>query len=116
MKNLLLSAAFILLFVAGINAQGRFSVKNRVDQMKQRLSLTDEQAAKVDSILTVQMDQARNLDVTGSERRDAMRKIMADSNAKIDSLLTDTQRVEFQKMLDERRNRMQNRPPRDGNN
>lgn len=116
MKNLLLSAAFILLFVVGINAQGRFSVKDRVDQMKQRLSLTDEQAAKVDSILTAQMDQARNLDVTGSERRDAMRKIMADSNAKIDSLLTDTQRVEFQKMLDERRNRMQNRPPRDGNN
>ena len=116
MKNLLLFAAFVLLFAVGVNAQGRFSIKDRVDQMKQRLSLTDEQTAKVDSILTAQMEQARSLDVTGPERRDAMRKIMADSNAKIDSILTDSQKVEFQKMLEERRNRMQNRPPRDGNN
>ncbi len=116
MKNLLLSTAFILLFVAGVSAQGRFSVKDRVDQMKQRLSLTDEQTVKVDSILTASMDKAKNLDVTGPERRDAMRKIMTDSNTAIESILTDTQKVEFQKMLDERRNRMQNRPPRDGNN
>ncbi len=115
MKKLLLSLAVILVVAAGINAQGRYSVKDRVDQMKQRLTLTDDQAAKVDSILTGSMEQGRNLDVTGSERRDAMRKIMNDANAKIDSLLTDTQRVEFKKMLDERRNRMQNRPPRDGN-
>ncbi len=116
MKNLLISAALILLFAAGINAQGRYSVKDRVDQLKQRLTLTDEQAAKVDSILTASMDKEKNLDVTGKNRRDAMRKIMTDANAQIDSLLTDPQKAEFKKMLEERRNRMQNRQPRDGNN
>ncbi len=116
MKNLILFASFILLFVVGANAQGRFSVKDRVDQMKQRLSLTDEQAAKVDSILSASMDKMKNLDVTGPERRDAMRKIMTESNTAIESILTDTQKAEFQKMLDERRSRMQNRPPRDNNN
>ncbi len=109
MKNLILSIIIALAFIAGANAQHRFSIQDRVAQLKDSLALTDTQSVAIDSILTNAMEKGRNMDVTGSERREAMMQIMKDANKDIEKILTDDQRVKYERMLAERRSQMQNR-------
>ena len=113
MKNLILSIIMTFAFIAGANAQHRFSIQDRVAQLKDSLALTDTQSVAIDSILTNAMEKGRNMDVTGSERREAMMQIMKDANKDIEKILTDDQRVKYERMLAERRSRMQNRPNRE---
>ena len=109
MKNLILSIIIALAFIAGANAQHRFSIQDRVAQLKDSLALTDTQSVAIDSILTNAMEKGRIMDVTGSERREAMMQIMKDANKDIEKILTDDQRVKYERMLAERRSQMQNR-------
>ena len=109
MKSLIFSIIIALTFIVGANAQHRFSIKDRVAQLKDSLALTDTQSVTVDSILTNAMDKGRNLDLTGSERREAMMQIMKDANNDIEKILTADQRVKYERMLAERRSQMQNR-------
>ena len=109
MKNLIFSIIITLAFIAGANAQRRFSIQDRVAQLKDSLALTDTQSVAIDSILTNAMEKGRNMDVTGSERREAMMQIMKDANKDIEKILTDDQRVKYERMLAERRSQMQNR-------
>ena len=113
MKNLILSIIITLAFIVGANAQHRFSIQDRVAQLKDSLALTDTQSVAIDSILTNAMEKGRNMDVTGSERREAMMQIMTEANKDIEKILTDDQRVKYERMLAERRSRMQNRPNRE---
>ena len=112
MKNLLLTAVMVFSFIAVSAAQNRPSVQDRVERLKVRLSLTDQQAAKVDSILTAAQDSGRSITTYGSERREAMQKIMAKAHSDIEKILTDTQKAEFEKILSQPRGRMGNRPNR----
>jgi len=112
MKQLLLTIVIVFSLVALTSAQNRFSIKDRVDRLKERLSLTDTQTAQVDSILTAVQDSAKNITASGPERREAMRQLMMQSNTDIEKILTDTQKAEYEKMLEERRSRMQNQPNR----
>ncbi len=97
MKNLILTVFLAIAFLAGANAQnrGRFSIQNRVDQLKERLSLTETQTAQVDSILTAAMDSVRSIPDSVQDRRAAMREIMQNSNNEIEKLLTDDQKAEY---------------------
>ncbi len=110
MKRLLLAAVFILAFVLGTNAQNRrFSLQDRVENLKERLNLTDVQTAKVDSILKASMDSIRSIPDTVQNRRKAMRQIMTNTNTAIENILTDNQKAEYKKMMEERRGHMRQR-------
>ena len=98
-----------IFFILSTNAQSRYSGKDRVNNLKERLSLSEQQTAKVDSILTFAMNKAAEISATGQERREAMRQIMTDANNQIENILTDSQKTEYEKMLSERRNRMHGR-------
>ena len=109
MKKLFLIAVIFSVFGAVLYAQGRYSVKDRVANLKSRLSLNDHQTAQVDSILTAASGKIKNLSSDNGDRRSEMRSIMTDANNQIMSLLTDQQKTEYKKMQDERRERMKNR-------
>ena len=88
-------------------AQMRMSHETRVKQYSERLKLNDEQTKAVDSILSVsekKFSQITTEDKT--QRHEEMKKIMDESNIRIAAILTPDQNTEFQKMLDERKNRM----------
>ncbi len=109
MKKLVLVLFLMTVFGTGAFAQRSYSVKDRVDNLKSRLSLTDKQTAQVDSILTAASDSLQNLPSDRQERRGAARKIMTEANNQIMNILNDKQKTEFQKMQEERRNRFRER-------
>ena len=101
----LIILSFILISTA--NAQPRFSAKDRLERLKERLSLTQEQSAKVEKILLKQEDEMKKLRSSDNFDRTEFRKIMDNSNQEIEKVLDKKQKLEFKKMLDERRQRRQ---------
>jgi hypothetical protein len=79
--------------------------------MKARLQLTDDQAAK----LSVVMDdtRARFRDVR-EKFEPEMQKIREDQRQRISELLSPTQQAEWQKMIDERQRRREGKKGREG--
>ena len=85
----------------------------------QRLGLTSDQMAQITPILTARHQQMQTLraDTSPSEqdRHSKARAIMQDSNSKIEALLNDQQKQQFEQMLAQRRahrhNREQNSAP-----
>ena len=90
MKNLLVAIVIVFSITALAAAQNMPSVQDRVERLKNRLSLTAQQATQVNSILTAAQDSARTITVTGSDRRKAMRQIMTKAHSDIMKILTDT--------------------------
>lgn len=93
----------ILLISLTVTAQSRQTPQDRVKALKERLSLTDDQAAQVEKIFTQAQDKMKS-----SSDRSEFRKIMSDANDQVQQLLTDTQKTEFKKMQDERTSKMRN--------
>ena len=87
----------------GGNPQER--LKKTLDDYKTRLKLTDVQFGKIDTILTAQMAEIAKIRESAGEDREAMRASMMElrekTNKKIESLLTDDQKVEWKKMQEE---------------
>jgi len=105
MQRITIIAVFsVLLISIMISAQPRQSTQDRVKALKERLSLTDDQSTKVESILNQAQEKMK-----GTSDRSEFRKIMTDSNDQIEKILTDTQKTEFKKMQEERMSRMRNR-------
>ncbi|HEY4326782.1 MAG TPA: hypothetical protein VGN20_22540 [Mucilaginibacter sp.] len=109
MKKILLMCCFLLGISAVSRAQGgqRMSPADRAKQLQTQLSLNDDQTAKITAIyqsMATKMDSVRNAGGDFS----AMRPMMQASNDKIKALLTPEQATAYQKILDERRARMQN--------
>ena len=109
MKKLLLMCCFLLGISAASYAQGgmRRSPEERAKELQTQLKLTDDQTTKITAIYKEQatkMDSVRNAGGDFS----AMRPLMQASNDKIKALLTPEQATAYQKILDERRARMQN--------
>lgn len=108
----------IILFVSSsiISAQGRMTHEERVQQYKERLKLTDDQTKKVDAILLKSEKKREELRNSGDmdNMREVMMKNMEETNAQILKILKPAQKDEFNKMVEERKNRMQgqrrNRP------
>lgn len=85
------------------------------DQLKERLKLTDEQVKKAEEIMGSVREQAmeefRKMREGGGgmdfgKMREVFGKIRKDSQAKIEKILTDEQKAEFQKMSKEMDERM----------
>ena len=99
------SIIMLLMLSFVINSQPRRTPAERAANLKDQLSLTDEQTAKVDTIYTeadkkIQAAFQNNLD------RTQFRAIMDSTNTEIEKLLTEKQKEAFKKFLEERRNRM----------
>jgi len=80
---------------------------NRVKLYSERLKLNDQQTKVVDSIITAsEKEFLLSSTEDRTQRREEMRKIMDKVNKQIESILTPEQDSLFQKMIVERRNRM----------
>lgn len=102
----------VILFVGSslMPAQGRMTHEERLQQYKERLKLSDDQTQKLDAILLKsekKRDEMRNKG-DRENMRDEMMKIMEETNNQISKILKSAQKAEFKKMVEERKNRMQN--------
>jgi Spy/CpxP family protein refolding chaperone len=111
-RFLSLLVASILIVSAGFGQRG-FDVNQRVQMLKERLTLSDEQTAKVTEIMNGSMKEMQALREKNGEDRDAMRagmrKIQQKNDKKIEALLDPDQKKEFAKLREEQRQRMQER-------
>ncbi len=103
---------FALFSLSALYAQGRMTPEERANQLKERLKLNDEQTAKVKNIYSEFFKDMQKLreENTGDrqEMRTTMRKKIEEVDKKIEKLLTDKQKEEFQKMINERSQRRRN--------
>ena len=88
----------------GGNPQER--LKKTLEDYKTRLKLTDAQFEKIDTIMTVQMNEQMKLRERAGDDRESIRASMMElrekTNTKIEALLTDEQKVECKKIQEER--------------
>lgn len=116
-KKIFLPGFFVLIFAFTFcNAQFRRTPQERAQNLKSRLNLTDEQTQKItgiyqwaDSIMSANMNDSS---MSRMDRRELFRNTMDSSNVQIEKILTDDQKAEYQKFLQDRRHRFQ----RDNNN
>lgn len=114
MKNrtmLIIALLALLQLTAFAQGRGMRSPEERAKQLKEQLTLTDEQTTKVQKIF--EDGQKTAMDKMGSNMgdREAMRKVMMEVTAKQDSLieklLTKEQIAKFEAVKKERQQRMQ---------
>ncbi len=110
MKKLLLMLCFVAGITAVSKAQGggqRRSPEEQAKQLQTQLTLTDDQTAKITTIMKMQatkMDSVR----TAGGGREAMTPIRQAMSAKIKAVLTADQATAYDKMQAEMRTRQQN--------
>ncbi len=104
-------AVFILSLLTFAQPQ-RLTPQERVKALTERLNLTKDQASQIEQIYIQAQDQMKKMSTTdGKPDRSAMRKMMQDTQTQVVNVLDDKQKVEFQKMQDERRSGTQNKKP-----
>lgn len=115
MRTKIIAAAmfFLIVGITSVNAQRGFDIKERVNALKERLKLNDDQTKKVEAIyeeMRAEMEKARNNSSGDRETMmSEMMKLREKTNTKIEEILTDEQKTEYKKYLEERRKEMQNR-------
>src|SRR6201996_7055880 len=115
MKKLLLMCCFLIGFTAITRAQGggmRMSAEDRAKALQTQLKLTDDQTAKITAIYKVQRAKMDSLRTASNGDRDAMRSammpMMKATNDQVKAVLTPDQATAYDKMMQERMQRMQN--------
>jgi Spy/CpxP family protein refolding chaperone len=83
-------------------------LKNReISELKERLNLTDAQVAQIEPILTSTREQMQELRENRSgdrqQMRSRMQSIMQERDKKIEAILTESQKQEYRKYIQERR-------------
>lgn len=108
MKKIVLVSSLIFFIASLVTlAQPRFSVQDRLKLYKEKLNLTEEQTIKIEKILVNSGEELNKLRNSETRDREGFRKIMDNSNQEIEKVLDDKQKIEFNKMLDEMKNRRQ---------
>lgn len=107
-KTMMIAAIAVFMLTLSTFAQPRLSPQERVKALTERLSLTTDQAAQIEQIYVKAQKQMKQMNA-GEEKldRSAMRKMMQDTQSQVVNVLDDKQKVEFQKMQDERKKGMQ---------
>lgn len=111
MKKLLLVCAIVLGVSAMSHAQGRqqMAPADQAAQLKTSLSLTDDQTAKITTILTAQAKSNDSLRTAANGDRQAMMQAMMPLrqkySAQIKAVLTPDQATTYDKMMAARMNR-----------
>ncbi|MEJ2536126.1 MAG: Spy/CpxP family protein refolding chaperone [Calditrichia bacterium] len=94
------------------NVKGSFppagGLKDReISELKERLNLTDAQVAQIEPILTSTREQMHELRENRSgdrqQMRSRMQSIMQERDKKIEAILTESQKQEYRKYIQERR-------------
>ena len=90
-----------------------FDPNQQAAHMGKRLGLSDDQVAQIKPILADRFQQMQTLradtSLSEQDRHAKFRALMQDSNTKIESVLNDTQKQQFEKMQAERRSHQHNR-------
>jgi periplasmic protein CpxP/Spy len=87
---------------------------SQADHLSKKLGLTGDQVAQIKPILEARQQQMQNLRSDSSlapqDRRAKAQEIMLDSKTKIEAVLNDTQKQQFEQMLQERRAHRNSQP------
>jgi periplasmic protein CpxP/Spy len=114
MRKILLMCCFLLGVTAFCRAQGgggmRRSPADQASALQTQLNLTDDQKAKVVTILTAQATKRDSIRTASNGDRDAMMQammpLMKDTNSKIKAILTPDQATAYDKMIQDRMDKM----------
>jgi uncharacterized membrane protein YhiD involved in acid resistance len=101
---LMIFAVVLVISTVTTSAQSKATQQERLKNLKQRLQLTEEQYTKVEQIITKTSDELQKLRSSGNPDREDFMKIRDESNEEVLQVLDETQKAEFNKMLDERGN------------
>lgn len=89
--------------------------QHQTERLSRKLQLTPAQAAKIEPILASRQQQMQQLradtSMAPSDRRAKMRSIMQDSNTQLQSILSDSQKQQYQQMMQQA---MQHRQDKQG--
>ena len=113
-SGLVLVIGITVLFSTLVQAQPqRMSVEDRVKILKDSLKLSDEQSSKITKILEDQREEMTTAMTENQGDRDAMRSVMQGlmkkSDDKIKAILSKNQAKKYDKIVQERRARMEQR-------
>jgi Spy/CpxP family protein refolding chaperone len=115
---LLVTFVIVMVFVKGGMAQPPQDLEKQVAYLNERLDLTEEQTVQIRDIIGRGQTERDRLRELNEENREAMRAAMQDlrdeTDQQIDSLLTEEQKTEYDKMKKEMRDKRHHRGPRDG--
>ncbi len=113
MKKLLLMLCFVAGITAMSKAQGggqRMSPADQAKQLQTQLKLTDDQTAKITSIMQMQNTKMDSVRTASNGDRQAMMQgmmpIRQAMSAKVKAVLTADQATAYDKMMADRMNRM----------
>ena len=121
MKKVFMICALLFSVITFANAQGggrpqgtpEERAKRMVDQLTEKLKLTDDQKTKVTALYVEQGAAQTKARETAGEDREAMRasmtKIQGETEKKVEALLTDDQKKAYTAYKEERKAAMQNR-------
>ena len=104
--TIILTIAFLISSISAI-AQPRMSVEERVQHLKENLSLTDKQVKQVKTILVETDSIMTSMRGNGMPDWSSIRSVMEKTDDKILKVLNDDQKTLYKKMIEERKNRMQ---------
>ncbi|MEP6613976.1 MAG: hypothetical protein ABJA76_18870 [Mucilaginibacter sp.] len=114
MRKIMLVCCFLLGIAAVSRAQGggqRRSPEDQAKELQTQLKLNDDQTTKITAILKVQATKMDSVRTAANGDRTAMRTAMGPirtaATDQIKAILTPDQATAYQKMIDERRARMQ---------
>jgi protein CpxP len=115
MKKFLLICCFLVGITAVSRAQGggqRRTPEEQAKQLQTQLKLTDDQTTKITAIFQAQATKRDSIRTAANGDRQAMMQgmmpLMQDTNNKIKAVLTPDQATAYDKMVQERMERMRN--------
>ena len=74
---------------------GAERMKNRLEQLKTELKLTDDQAKKIEDLFVAQGKAMKELRESGNVDRDKMKELMKERETKMNEILTPEQQAKF---------------------
>ena len=113
-QSSLIFLAIILLISFSANAQMmRMNPKERAEELKEKLELSDEQTKQVEEIYIKTDNEIKETNREGSRNReqlrDAMETIMSNTDNEILKILNDAQKEKYKEIIRERKERMPGR-------
>ena len=115
MKKFLLMCCFLIGITAVSRAQGggmRRSPEDRAKDLQTQLKLNDDQTTKITAIYKAQATKMDSVRTAANGDRQAMRSammpLMKDTNDKIKAILTPDQATGYDKIMQDRMDRMRN--------
>ncbi len=112
-RYLLYVVTLLVVAISALSAQPRMrSPEEQAKQLKDRLSLSDEQTADITVILKEQrakMEKLRGSAEPGPGMRESFQKLSAETDAEILKILDEDQQKEYKKLAEERRQNMRER-------